>query len=127
MSNVTRAIKECMYIVCSDPAGEMKARFNFSADFIGFKGHFPGKPVLPGVCKIQALLCMLEAATQKTPRLKEIVLAKFFAPVTCNEEILFKARQAPGGSEETLVKAFITSGDKKIAEIHLKVVFEAER
>lgn len=124
MSKIGRAIKECMYDLSCDVAGEMRARFNFSADFIGFKGHFPGKPVLPGVCKIQAILCMLESATSKIPRLKEIVSAKFFAPVTCNEEIAFTVRQAPGASEETLIKALVTNGDKKVAEIQLRVVFE---
>jgi 3-hydroxyacyl-[acyl-carrier-protein] dehydratase len=124
VSKLNRAIKGCMRDFVSEPAGTMKARFSFPADFIGFAGHFPGKPVLPGVCKIQAMLCMLEAAYQRTPKLKEIALAKFFAPVTCNEEIVFTVHQLPEGSDEALAKAFITHKDKKIAEIHVRVVFE---
>lgn len=122
MSRLRKEIKSNMTEL-RDDGQELTARFCFSQEFIGFKGHFPGKPVLPGVCKIQAILCMLEAATHKTPQLKEIVSAKFFAPVTCNEEISCAVRQESSGSEETRVLAIITNKDKKIAEIKLRVVF----
>ena len=124
MSKLGRAIKECMHGLGSDPQGNIKASFNFPLEFIGFKGHFPGKPILPGVCKIQAILCMLEAVTQKKPRLKEIVLAKFFTPVTCNEEIALTVSQLLEGNEGVLVKALITNRDKKIANIQLRINFE---
>jgi len=124
VSKLGRAIKECMYGLSFDPQGEIKASFNFPSDFIGFKGHFPGNPVLPGVCKIQAILCVLEAVTQRRPRLKEIVSAKFFASVTCNEEITLNVPQLPEGSEEALVKVLINDRDKKIANIQLRVTFE---
>jgi 3-hydroxyacyl-[acyl-carrier-protein] dehydratase len=124
MSRLKKEIKSFMSELRSD-GQELTARFSFSQEFIGFKGHFPGKPVLPGVCKIQAILCMLQEASQKTPQLKEIVSAKFFTPVTCNEEIVCTVRQESEGSEETRVLALITNRDKKIAEIKLKVVFEA--
>ena len=122
MSKLKKEIKSFMSEL-GDDGQELTARFCFSQEFIGFKGHFPGKPVLPGVCKIQAILCMLEEATHKTPQLKEIVSAKFYTPVTCNEEIVCTVRRVSDGSEETRVLALITNGDKKIAEIKLKVVF----
>lgn len=124
MSRLRKEIKSFMSQLCDD-GQELTAHFCFSQEFIGFKGHFPGKPVLPGVCKIQAILCMLQEATQKTPQLKEIVSAKFFTPVTCNEEIVCTVRQVSEGSEETRVLALITNRDKKISEIKLKVVFKA--
>ena len=124
MSRLRKEIKSYMSKFADD-AKELTAHFCFPPEFIGFKGHFPGRPVLPGVCKIQAVMCCLEAAHQKIPKLKEIVLAKFFAPVTCDEEIVFTLRQVPEGSEEMLVKASVDNGDKKIAEIKLRVVFEA--
>ena len=108
----------------SDDAEGLTARFCFAREFTGFKGHFPGRPVLPGVCKVQAVLCMLEAAARKTPRLKEIVSAKFFAPVTCEEEVVFAVRRTPDDNGETRISAVVTSGEKKVAEIKLRVVFE---
>jgi len=107
-----------------DNGKELTARFCFSPEFIGFQGHFPDKPILPGVCKIQAILCMLEETTRKTPQLKEIVSAKFFTPVTCNEEIICTVRRVSENSEEIRVSALITNKDKKIAEIQLKVIFK---
>jgi 3-hydroxyacyl-[acyl-carrier-protein] dehydratase len=124
MSSLRKEIKSFMSELRDDNR-ELTARFSFSKEFIGFKGHFPGKPVLPGVCIIQAILCMLEESAGKTPRLKEIVLAKFVAFVTCNEEIVCSVRQVSEGSEETRVLALITHKDKKIAELKLKIVFEA--
>ena len=106
-----------------DDGMELTARFSFPREFIGFKGHFPGKPVLPGVCEIHAILCMIEEAARKTPQLKEIISAKFAAPVTCDEEIVCTVRQVSEGSEETRVSALIAHKDKKIADIKLKIVF----
>lgn len=123
MSKLRKEIKLYM-LKLRDDGSVLTAHFCFAPEFIGFKGHFPGKPVLPGVCKIQAVLCMLEAATKKVPKLKEIVSAKFFAPVTCNEEIVFAVRKAPGDNEDSRVSALVTHGDKKISEIQLKIVFE---
>ena len=124
MSRLRKEIKSNMSEL-RDDGQELTAHFCFSQEFIGFKGHFPGKPILPGVCKIQAILCMLQEVTRKTPQLKEIVLAKFFTPVMCNEEIVCTVRRVSEGSEETRVLALITNRDKKIAEIKLKVVFKA--
>jgi len=123
MSKLKKEIKLYMSRF-SDDGLVLSAHFCFAPEFIGFKGHFPGKPILPGVCKIQAVLCMLESATQKVPKLKEIISAKFFAPVTCNEEIVFAVRQVPGDNENAQVSALVTNGDKKISEIQLKIVFE---
>jgi len=105
-----------------DNGKELTAHFCFSRKFTGFKGHFPVKPILPGVCKIQAILCMLEATTHKTPQLKEIISAKFFTPITCREEIVCTVRRVLESGGEMRVSALITDKDKKIAEINLKVV-----
>lgn len=64
MSRLRDEIKSSMSEL-RDNGKEITAHFCFSQEFIGFKGHFPGRPVLPGVCKIQAILCMLEEATQR--------------------------------------------------------------
>ncbi len=124
MSKLRSEIKSSMSELRSS-GRELTAHFCFAPKFIGFQGHFPGKPVLPGVCKIQAILCMLEAAARKTPQLKEIVSAKFFTPVTGNEEIVCTVRQESEGSEETRVLALVTKGKIKIAEIKLRVSFAA--
>ncbi|MCX6278823.1 MAG: 3-hydroxyacyl-ACP dehydratase [Bacteroidetes bacterium] len=42
-----------------------------------FKGHFPGNPVVPGVCQIQMIKELIEQAIKKTIRLTESDNIKF--------------------------------------------------
>ncbi len=86
MSRLARQIRECMSDLGQADDGNLTARFVFPAEFLGFQGHFPARPVLPAVCEIQAALAMLEAWETRRVDLREIILAKFSAPVTCDEE-----------------------------------------
>ena len=65
------------------------ARFSFPEDFTGFKGHFPTGSVVPGVCKVQTVVILAEILNDKKFELEEIKEAKFFSPVTPNEELIF--------------------------------------
>lgn len=97
------------------------SRFVFPEEFVGFQGHFPGKKVLPGVCEIQCALLTIEKAKQKTPDLKEVALAKYFAPVSPDEEITCAVNDVADSGEFTC-KAVITKGSTKVAELKLRVV-----
>ncbi len=120
MNTLMQQIKESMHGL--DESGDsIRARFIFLPDFTGFKGHFPDRPILPGVCKIQAVIAMLETFHEKKICLTEILLAKFVAPVSENQEILISAMKLDETLKETKVKAFVTSGGKKIAELQLMV------
>jgi len=121
LSKLSREIKSSMQSI--EECGELKtsARFCFPKKFIGFKGHFPNRPVLPGVCKIQAALLVLEGRKGKSVRLAEIIQAKFFAPVTFNQELIFNLEEHPQNSAESTVTVKVTSEDKKIADLQLKV------
>lgn len=100
----------------------LTARFRFPPEFIGFQGHFPQKKILPGVCQIQQVLSMLEKETVKQVALKEVVLAKYFSPVFPDEEVVCVISDMGSGKGERLVKAAITKGAAKVAELKLKVV-----
>ena len=120
MNTLVREIKNSISDL--EESGEnIKARFLFPPDFTGFKGHFPGRPVLPGVCKIQAVIAMLEIWHQKNICIKEISMAKFFAPVFDNQEIVVTTNKIPGLSEtgEIKIKASVTSNGKKISDLQL--------
>jgi len=114
-------INKSMYDLSEGSEGNITARFIFSPDFSGFKGHFPGRPVLPGVCKIQAVIAMLEKWHEENVCLTEISMAKFFAPVCENQEIIISSGKPDKLSDETKIKASVTSGGKKIAELQLKL------
>jgi 3-hydroxyacyl-[acyl-carrier-protein] dehydratase len=124
MSRITDEILECMSDYTAGGDGKFSARFNFPVGFIGFRGHFPGQPVLPGVCKIQAVLVMVEQLNGEKQGLKEVVQAKYFAPVTCDQELFFECTKRDSDSSEVIVKALVTSDGKKVAQFSLKVVSE---
>lgn len=115
-------INKSMYDLSESPEGNITARFIFPSDFSGFKGHFPGRPVLPGVCKIQAVIAMLEKWHEENVCLTEISMAKFFAPVCDNQEIIISSGKIDKASDEPKIKASVTSGGKKIAELQLKLM-----
>jgi 3-hydroxyacyl-[acyl-carrier-protein] dehydratase len=121
MSKLRQEIKACMSKLDKADNFKLSARFCFPENFIGFKGHFPNNPILPGVCKIQAAILMLEEARHKNIRLKEILLAKFFAPVSFNQEVVFNLEEQPENSLESQVKVKVSCLGKKVAELHLRV------
>jgi 3-hydroxyacyl-[acyl-carrier-protein] dehydratase len=113
-----------MFGLSGESEDKLRAHFLFPKGFIGFQGHFPDKPVLPGVCKVQAVITMLGAWHKRGVGLKEIVLAKFFVPVSYGERLTFECQEHKRNSEEILVKALVTRQGKKVAELQLKVIFE---
>ncbi|MCK4401174.1 hypothetical protein KAW08_02570 [bacterium] len=127
MNKLMQEIKQCMSDLAETKKGEVYAHFLFPAEFIGFQGHFPDKPVLPGVCKIQAVIAMLQVWEKRDIRLKEIVSAKFLSPVSHGEKLVFNYRKQTESNSEALVKASVTSSGKKVAELQLRVSFKNEK
>jgi len=121
MSVIMRAIKSCMLEFSSREDGFISASFTFPKEFPGFNGHFPGKPILPGVCKIQAVIVVLEELHKRQIIIKEVHLAKFFAPVTINERIILIIQQESCGNAELVAKVQVKNEAKKIADLHIKV------
>ena len=56
-----------------------------------FKGHFPGQPVLPGVCTVEILKALIAEIRQEKYRLAEAGTIKFLSLVdpTQNNEMMF--------------------------------------
>ena len=101
--------------------GVLQSRFVFPESFIGFQGHFPDNKILPGVCQIQCALATLKRARQKSVQLQEVVLAKYYVPVSPGEEILCRCIDIPGSDAFTF-KAIVTKGSIKVSELKLRVV-----
>ncbi|MCD4781863.1 MAG: hypothetical protein K8S27_15155 [Candidatus Omnitrophica bacterium] len=99
----------------------LRAKFVFDENFVGFKGHFENNPVLPGVCKILASIEAIKRWKKKEDlNLIEIKSAKFFMPVTCNEELIFNCldNEAPVGYS---INVKIARGEEKVSELKLKL------
>jgi 3-hydroxymyristoyl/3-hydroxydecanoyl-(acyl carrier protein) dehydratase len=121
MSKLKTEIKSSLQEIEKVSDLKTRARFCFAKKFIGFKGHFPNKPILPGVCKIQAALLALEERKGRNIRLSEIILAKFFAPAAFNQELIFSLEEAPKNDTESILSVKVFCEDKKIAELQLRI------
>ncbi len=122
MNKIMAQIAQCMTgFEAAD--GVVKSRFVFPDDFVGFQGHFPDKKVLPGVCQIQSALAAVAKARGRQVVLKEIALAKYFAPVGPGEEIQCVCSDVAEAGEFT-IKAAITKGTVKVSEMKLRVALE---
>jgi len=89
---------------------------SFPANFSGFQGHFPGQPVLPGVCQIGAAVALAGRMCGTRQVLSEIVNAKFVAMVVPDQLLLVQGTLVDG-----LLRAGITSGGERVAEFKLRV------
>jgi 3-hydroxyacyl-[acyl-carrier-protein] dehydratase len=129
VSPLAREIRQCMSGLAMADDGTLKARFVFPAEFLGFQGHFPGEPVLPAVCEIQGAMTMLEAWEKRPVGLGEIILAKFSAPVTCDEEVEYTCAVEAEGLQGAVIKATVVKQGRTAARFRLRVVFgdEVER
>jgi 3-hydroxyacyl-[acyl-carrier-protein] dehydratase len=101
----------------------LTSHFAFPPGFIGFQGHFPQKKLLPGVCQIQCVLSLLEKGSGRAVVLKEVVLAKYFAPVFPDDEVTCVISDIEDTSEEFVVKAAISRATAKISEMKLRVSY----
>ena len=52
-----------------------------NAEHAIFQGHFPGQPVLPGVCMVQIAIRIASAMRGEALRMREARSVKFLAPV----------------------------------------------
>jgi 3-hydroxyacyl-[acyl-carrier-protein] dehydratase len=57
--------------------GTIKAVLNWNAGHAIFQGHFPGQPVVPGVCMMQLVKEILESGLQKKIALQQGSQVKF--------------------------------------------------
>ncbi len=122
MSLIAKATQRCLSDLNRIPEGAWLATFVFPPDYVGFQGHFPGNPVLPGVCMVEAALAMLAATGLGAVRLMQMVSAKWFAPVRPGETLTFRATFSNDETEgERKVRFRITRQEAKVAELSLIV------
>jgi len=84
----------------------LKAVLAFAADSAYFAGHFPGRPILPGVLQLMLVLQALEHDGGGQPaELRKIVFARLRQPVLPGEHVQLISRQrAPGRTRFELTR-----------------------
>ncbi len=80
--------------ILSPPA----APFTIAADHPALPGHFPGRPIVPGVVLLDHALLRIAAALGRPIERFEIGAAKFLAPVSPGESVNVDYSVTPGGA-----------------------------
>lgn len=99
----------------------LTSSFMFPTEFIGFQGHFPTKKILPGACQIQCIISTIEKALEKHVVLKEIMIAKYVAPILPGDKVTCTVSGIPGAGIEFIYTARITKGSEKATDLKLRV------
>ncbi len=82
-------IQHCISFESDTESGVAEADFCYSENFIGFEGHFPDNPIVPGVLMLKTGLLLAELAIGQKLRLRNIHTAKFAKTVLPNERIRY--------------------------------------
>lgn len=77
---------------CSEKSQECTAKFQFPRGFVGFRGHFPGKPVMPAIGQLALIRFISEEAVKKNLIPKEYNKTKFTGIVQPEEELCVKIK-----------------------------------
>jgi 3-hydroxyacyl-[acyl-carrier-protein] dehydratase len=119
MSSIIEALKQRLKTDETLTSDNVSGSIVFDPDFPGFQGHFPGNPVLPGVCLIEAAVQLISHGAKRNLQLAEVENVKFFSPVNPGDEVKldFSIKQLPGAVD---AKGTMMSGERKICTIKLK-------
>ena len=92
----------------------------FDPEFTGFKGHFEGNPIVPGVCLIE--LARVHAETVLGCRLKteEISQCRFRAPILAGMTASCKLLVRKLDETHVRLQSEIRTGDNTACQVRLK-------
>lgn len=76
----------------SNAGGAAVFEFRFGADDPVFAGHFPGRPILPGVFQLELVRIAAEFVLKGALTVREIRKAKFQRPVLPDETVRLKLK-----------------------------------
>lgn len=96
MSDLKRAVAAAAQGPGEPGSGGLVRRFRFEASFLGFQGHFPGRPILPAVAQFLAAVVVAEGQAGCPLRLAAVERAKFHRVIEPGDEVRVECRPRPG-------------------------------
>jgi 3-hydroxymyristoyl/3-hydroxydecanoyl-(acyl carrier protein) dehydratase len=106
--------------------GGFSALLNVDSNLAVLSDHFKGFPLLPGICMIQAVV--LAGATRQGVSdlsVRMLKYAKFMQPVRPGEQLVIEADMISIAADEFSIKASLSVGERRCAEISLVVGLDA--
>ncbi len=114
-------------LTCQPSPTGFRALLKVDPGFMLFPDHFPGQPVLPGICLVQAVLLAGEAwLGSAVLRLGTLKRAKFLGIVEPGDEIVIQASATRHDDGSVQIKADLSRTGKRIAQISLTTVRNGE-
>ncbi|WP_347051536.1 3-hydroxyacyl-ACP dehydratase [Flavobacterium olei] len=101
-----------------------KIRILVNADHEVFNGHFPGNPIMPGVCMIQIIKELTESITESSLMIETLSNVKFMALINpeVNPELLLELDITT--TEDGLVKVKNTTYFNETTALKLSNVYK---
>lgn len=94
--------------------------FNFSVDDPTFAGHFPGRPILPGVFQLEIVRMAAEWIQNRPLAVREIAKAKFQRPILPGETLKLNL-QLSEADDVISARANFSCGGQPAGEAFLKL------
>ena len=120
MNSLHDQLRQCLVCAQAGEPGTVTLEFCYPETLTAFRGHFPGNPILPGICLFQSLRIGLEQVRGVQLRISEIGNAKFLAPVRPGATLRYAIRESDRDGVAA-VKVVVTRGDERVAEFSVKL------
>ena len=88
---------EKVLAACFQGAQENRFLYQIPADFPAFNGHFPGNPLLPGVCQLGLCADALGRQLRKRVEIAAVSRCKFIAPIRPQDLVQITLTTRPDG------------------------------
>jgi 3-hydroxymyristoyl/3-hydroxydecanoyl-(acyl carrier protein) dehydratase len=108
-------------VFASDGEHAAQTAWVFPQTFTGFRGHFIGNPICPGVCLVAAQLEASRRLVGARRDLLEMENVKFTWPVFPDRQVDGRLKVVPLGDRRWRVQADLTRGERRIAKFLLLV------
>ena len=115
--SIRTQLERCIQEVTSRD-DQIIATLRFESDFIGFQGHFPGNPVLPGMCLLETVVVLAQRLKGTSVRMTELVATKFFSVVLPDQVVTVDCTL----KGDTIV-AHVKTETQRIAQVKMKVAY----
>ena len=99
--------------------GKAHGKCHIKGDEFFLQGHFPGNPVLPGVCTLQIVRECLERGTGRRHRFTAIRECKFLGMIVPQADTLLDIdiRLADDGTAAKKVTCVVTNNEKTVLKL----------
>lgn len=119
MNSLFQAVGDCRAQTSPETIpGAFEAVFVFPQEFLGFAGHFPDNPILPGIAQIMTVLHACGGGLP--PSLRGIKTCKFLRPVLPGEPVVVRGEKKTDAGKVT-VTATLSVKDVPCASMTLFV------